>query len=170
MWLTLSGVLLGGVISLVGVWLTNHLGIKEHMVERQATAKEQRRVFERNTLQDLNKAITKAMRDVTVIHLADLDAETKTGTYGGHLLPEGIETGHLEHAQELAHLTNLVLDDHLRDEVIALRAGMSHLGIAGPRTRAQGEMEYNQLLAQCVGVQQKIAKVVRELWSPPEAI
>lgn len=170
MWLTLSGVLLGGVISLVGVWLTNHLGIKEHMVERQAAADEQRRIFERNTLQDLNKAITKAMRDVTVVHLADLDAETKTGTYGGHLLPEGTETGYLEHAQELAHLTNLVLDDRLRDEMIALRSGMSHLGIAGPRTRPQGETEYAQLVTQCGDVQQKIAKVVRELWGSPKAV
>lgn len=165
MWQALLGALIGGTMSLIGVWLSNHLNIKERREERQGIAQEQRRAFQRTTLIDLNKALTKTMRDTAVVHLADADAAKKTGIYAGHRLPEGTEDGHLERGQDLLHLTNLVLDDDLRTKVHELRRQMHAIGL-GPRTLSQGEHEFLLLMNHFESVQGEVSRSIRELWDP----
>nr|WP_139280279.1 hypothetical protein [Tessaracoccus bendigoensis] len=74
-------VLIGGAMSLTGVWLTNHLSIRERRKERLAVADAERCAFARSTLTDLNIAITNTMRDTAVVHFADSDAARETGVY-----------------------------------------------------------------------------------------
>lgn len=59
MWATLGAVAIGGFVSLVGVWLTNHLSITERRSERREIWEEQRRTFERTVLMDLSRALTR---------------------------------------------------------------------------------------------------------------
>lgn len=166
MWETLVAVLIGGAMSLTGVWLTSHLSIRERRKERLAVADAERRAFARATLTDLNVALTKTMRDTVVVHFADSDAARDTGVYAGHLLPEDLERGHLERAHQLAHLISLVLDDDLREKVSTLQARMGRQSRPGPRTQQEADTEFAALADEYENVQRDIGTAIRKLWSP----
>lgn len=106
------------------------------------------------------------MRDTTGAHLANLNTAKEKGSYGGYLLPVGTDDGHPERAQELAHLTNLVLDDDLREEVRLLRSEMHTIGLGAPRSIEEGESEYLRLIDQYESVQIDATEAIRSRWAP----
>ena len=169
LWQTLVAVLIGGGISLIGVWLSNNLNTKARRLEREDRAAEERSIFQRNTLMDVNKAITRSMRDTAVLHLADVKVAHETGDYAGHVLPDSTEVGSLERGQELAHLTNLILDEDIREKVQALRRAMHAVGRPGPRSLQEGEEEFDHLVSLLERVQVEIAEAIRSLWGDDQA-
>ena len=163
-WQQLLGIALGGGLTLVGVWVTARLNLKERRLERRLQFHEQRRAFQRENLMALGKAMTQVMRDAALVHFADVDAAKTTGIYAGHLLPKGLTPEKLDNGQEFARRAALVLDDDLRNGVQAYDRNMRHLSL-GKRTLAEGEAGSLALVDEHMTVSADLSNALRDLWS-----
>ncbi|WP_157668866.1 hypothetical protein [Bordetella genomosp. 6] len=132
------------------------------MLERN----EKVRVFQLDTLIELQDAVHDEVRAAVLVYLADEAAFRETGTWGRNLLGEELNNKVLLASRRSLLLAQRVADDGLRDRLKALRALLTEMQMA----RDIGAAERAHFVAMEMGtsVMEQIGSIVRSLYSSGE--
>jgi hypothetical protein len=116
--------------------IRHDLRVKE--LDRVAAELSRRRTFELENLHAAYDAMYLLVRDLTKIHMANVEiARTTDLGYGGAPLPEGT-TADLESRSRAVKTIQLILDDNIRKLALDAQAAMTEVVMIGARAKAEG--------------------------------
>jgi hypothetical protein len=109
--------------------------------ERQQEHRRRREAFELQHLTDLHGALSALLRAIGRVHHADSLTHRETGAYAGRLLPDDVSAEHFEASRNAVALTELVLDERVRDLAnAALRQADEFAGLTGGTPEAAARL------------------------------
>jgi hypothetical protein len=121
---TFWSVLLGGALAIAGGALTEVLRSRSASQREEASRTSARQgeldKIQRDTLLDLQAALTEWVRAVVLVAGADIKSLRETGKL--HQLPEGLSDAEFHTGRRLMYLTERVRDDALRGSLAELRS------------------------------------------------
>lgn len=113
----LIGTLIGALASIGTTWITTRNAATQQIASAEYARAEQNRAFQRQTLLELQTAVSDLMRLVSCAHLEDRQAFHAGTAWGRNMLSEALDADTGTAFRKVALLTARVADDQLRADV-----------------------------------------------------
>ena len=140
------------------------MGVREREA-RQAARRmqlfERRSNFQRETLLNLQDAVTQLARAAGRMHHMDEMEYRKTGQWGGHLLPEDLDVISHEAMVKTLMFMVRVSDDRIREMMSTFRHHAAHVGIC--RTQRESQQAFDGMSAALGPLHERIGMILRKL-------
>ncbi|WP_140805383.1 hypothetical protein [Rhodanobacter glycinis] len=124
------GTLVGALASIGATWLSNRQASSLQASASMLARIEARRVFQRDTLLELQEAVLDLMRLIAQGDSEDRAAHRKTGVWGKQLLTPEVNEGQRLANRRLTVLVQRVADDALRSELKTFHSALSKITLA----------------------------------------
>lgn len=132
-WFPVLTTIIGFATGSINEWLRDRRTSKRDSEARDALRRaqlaERRANFQRETLIDLQDAVTKFTRITGKMHHIERMELKKTGKWGGFLFPEGLSDSALEANVKIMVLNSRVRDEHIRELAERFRGHANKIGI-----------------------------------------
>lgn len=120
---------------LLGAWLTEVAASrreanswlrsrKDRLDQRRAVLQDRRDDFELDVLVRCHTALSDVARSASRVHHLDVMQSRNSGRYASHLLPEDASNALMLASRSLRDVVGLILDDELRERVVAAHSRM----------------------------------------------
>lgn len=157
---TLVGAIVGALASIgvtvINSWNSSRLQFKSDELNRIERA----RIFQRDTLLDLQEYIQNGMRSVSQLHYHEVMSYRKVGCWGKARVDEDLNQRFLKINQQLSTLTERISDDELRNCIKHFRSQLS--GCIFSESLSESEMKIKHTSDECQQLMEKLGRVLRE--------
>jgi len=113
----LIGTLIGALASVGTTWITTRNAATQQIASAEYARDEKNRAFQRETLLDLQAAVSEMFRLIARAHLQDRKAFRDGTAWGRNMLDEDLDADMGAAFRKVSLLTARVVDDQLREEV-----------------------------------------------------
>ena len=136
----LIGTLIGALASIGTTWITARNASTQQIAIAERARDEQNRTFQRETLLELQTAVSDILRLVSRAHFQDLVAFRSGTTWGRNMLDDALDAEMGTTFRKISLLTARVVDDQLRQEIQQAVASAAHVSAAVDEQSAMGQL------------------------------
>lgn len=111
------GTLVGALASIGTTWISSISNSNLHKQASEQERKERERSFQRNTLLELQDALSDVLRMITQAHIEDVNAYRINGNWGNNMISDEVNEGELAANRKASILIERVANDKLRTEL-----------------------------------------------------
>lgn len=134
------GVLVGGAVTLLATWLQQSHASNREREAAEREAAERRRVFQSETLLELQEAVAALIRFHGRANYLDEVEYHKSGTWGRSQLPEDVNLGIHNSSVRMLLLSERVDCNHVREHIRAFHRELVQLNLSRDRDEARDLM------------------------------
>jgi phosphoribosylaminoimidazole-succinocarboxamide synthase len=154
------GTVVGATASIATTAITNWNTFIISQNSKVQDREERARVFQRETLLDLQVVIRNYLKASVLAHRADKKNYTESGEWGKYALPDELNDQLLELNSKTSILIQRVSNDELRNQLSELKAAVTKNQLA--RNENDAEMFYAEFMKLDEKVSEKLGKVLRD--------
>jgi hypothetical protein len=163
----LLGTIAGAAASIATTVIASRNAARLQSTAAAIEREEKARVFQRETLIELQDALHDELRAVALVYMADEAAYRESGAWGRRLLGEELNNRVHVAGRRTLLLSERVADDDLRGHIKSLRARLTELQMA--RDVAVAERAHEVAMSMGISVMEHIGQVLRSLYAGQRA-
>jgi hypothetical protein len=156
---TIIGAVVGAGASIITSMIAARNAILLQREVNSADRIEKSRVFQRETIIEVQDVLLDCMRHAVKAHIQDLESFSKGGEWGRGMLTEDVNEGTLQSNRKLIVLIERVADDELRSKLRDIYAAINKVPLA--RTKTESDRYLSHMSDLSSDVMEKLGSVLR---------